>query len=94
MTIIRIEHTVPSYEKWKEVFDRDPGDRKGSGVQRYRVMRAADDSNFVMIDLEFATAREATTFLEKLEDLWKGPARAIMHGARARVVELVESKDL
>ena len=27
MTIIRIEHTVPSYEKWKEVFDRDPGDR-------------------------------------------------------------------
>jgi hypothetical protein len=35
MAILRIEHRVPSYESWKQAFDSDPVDRKGSGVRRY-----------------------------------------------------------
>ena len=35
MPIVRIEHSVPNFEKWKEAFDRDPADRKGSGVHRW-----------------------------------------------------------
>jgi len=28
MPIVRIEHSVPDFEKWKRVFDSDPADRK------------------------------------------------------------------
>jgi hypothetical protein len=39
--------------KWKQTFDRDPADRKGSGVRRYQIVRQVDEPNFVMVDLEF-----------------------------------------
>ncbi len=38
MPVVRIEHAVPHFEKWKEAFDRDPADRKGSGVSGKAVM--------------------------------------------------------
>jgi hypothetical protein len=47
MPFVRIEHTVPNFEKWKQAFDSDPVDRKGSGVRRYQVLRAQDDPNLV-----------------------------------------------
>ena len=47
MPIVRIEHAVANYENWKQVFDRDPADRKGSGVLRYQIHRTYDDPNFV-----------------------------------------------
>ena len=37
MPIVRIEHAVPAFDKWKQTFDRDPADRKGSGVRRYQI---------------------------------------------------------
>jgi len=93
MIVVRIEHATPSFEKWKEAFDRDPADRKGSGVRRYRVLRAADDPNFVMIDLEFETAREAEAFLEKMKAIWNGPGKAVMQGPRGRIARAIESKE-
>ena len=36
MTILRIQHSVLSYEGWKQMFDADPADRKGSGVRTSR----------------------------------------------------------
>ena len=63
MPIVRIEHSVPSFEKWKQAFDSDPADRKGSGVRRYQILRLQDDPNYVMIDLEFDTISEAQAFL-------------------------------
>jgi hypothetical protein len=70
MPIVRIEHAVPNFEKWKEAFDRDPVDRKGSGVRRYRVLRAHDDPNYVMIDLEFDDQGKAEEFVRTMERLW------------------------
>lgn len=32
MTILRIEHGVPSFEGWKKAFDSDPVNRKKMGV--------------------------------------------------------------
>lgn len=29
MPVVRIEHKVASFEKWKQVFDSDPVNRKG-----------------------------------------------------------------
>ncbi|MGE5175906.1 MAG: hypothetical protein ACM3JJ_05960 [Hyphomicrobiales bacterium] len=94
MPIVRIEHAVPDFEKWKTAFDRDPADRKGSGVRRYHVLRAADDPRFVMIDLELDTMEEATAFLRTMERIWTGPGASVMRSPRARIVELVESVEV
>ncbi len=94
MPIVRIEHTVPDYEVWKRVFDADPADRKGSGVRSYQILQAADDPNFVMIDLEFATVAEAERFLETMQAIWAGPGKDVMRNPRARIVETVESAEL
>ena len=92
--VVRIEHAVPNFEKWKEAFDRDPADRKGSGVRHYRVLRSQDDPNFVMIDLEFASRGEAEAFMVVMERIWGGPAKAIMLNPRARIAEIVEAREL
>ena len=94
MPIVRIEHAVPSFEGWKQAFDRDPADRKGSGVRRYRIFRLGDDPNFVMVDLEFDDLNQAEAFLAKMRRIWDGPGKAVMKDPRGRIAEHVESKDL
>lgn len=91
MLVIRIEHSVPNFDKWKQAFDRDPADRKGSGVRRYRVLRLNDDPNYVMIDLEFDNAGEAEAFLQKMQRIWEGPAKGVMQNPKARIAEVIES---
>lgn len=91
MHILRIEHPVPSYDAWKAAFDSDPIDREGSGVRCYRILRAIDDPNYVMIDLEFDSASEAEAAHAALRDLWSRVD--VMHSPRARIVEVVESKE-
>jgi len=94
MPILRIQHSVPSFEGWKRAFDSDPVDRKGSGVRRYVVHRSIADPNFVMIDLELDSMAEAERLLQKLRDLWSGPGKAVMQNPEAWIVETVESKSL
>jgi len=94
MPVVRIEHSVPNFEKWKVAFDSDPADRKGSGVRRYQVLRLRSDPNYVMIDLEFENIGEAEAFVEKMERIWKGPAKAVMQNPRARIVDVVEGKEV
>ena len=62
----------------------DPADRKGSGVRRYRVLRAHAEPNFVMIDLEFDTLDRAEAFVRTMERLWSGPGRAVTVSQNAR----------
>jgi hypothetical protein len=57
MHVLRIEHPVPDYDRWKAAFDSDPADRERSGVRRYRILRTTDDPNYVMIDLKFDNRR-------------------------------------
>jgi hypothetical protein len=92
MPTVRIEHAIPSFESWKQAFDRDPADRKGSGVQHYRILRPRDDPNYVMVDLEFADLASAEAFVSKMEKIWGGPGKAVMHDPRARITECVEAK--
>lgn len=91
MHILRIEHPVPNYDTWKATFDSDPIGRERSGVRRYRIMRATDDPNYVMIDLEFDSASEAEAVHAALRDLWGRVD--VMQDPRARTVEVVESKE-
>jgi hypothetical protein len=89
MVVLRIEHPVPDYARWKEAFDSDPVDRKGSGVRRYTVMRAVDDPNYVVIDSEFADVGEAEAMLGALRELWGRVD--VMQDPKARIVEVAET---
>src|SRR5664279_4466441 len=57
--VVQLEHPVRDFGTWKATFDRDPVDRKGSGVRSYQVYRPTDDPNFVAVDLEFDSLGEA-----------------------------------
>jgi hypothetical protein len=94
MFVVRIEHSVPNFEKWKQAFDGDPADRRGSGVRRYQVLRLRDDPHCVLIDLEFDTLSAADAFLRTMERIWSGPGKAVMLNPRARVADLVEVKEV
>ncbi|MBI5960165.1 MAG: hypothetical protein HY866_15600 [Chloroflexi bacterium] len=91
MVILRIEHPVPDYDAWKRAFDSDPVSREKSGVRRYRVLRPLDNANYVMIDLEFDTARQAETMLGALRALWGRVEGTIMMNPQVRIVEAVET---
>ena len=94
MPIVRIEHAVPAFDQWKQTFERDPADRKGSGVRRYRILRQVDEPNYVMVDLEFDSLAEAEAFLATMQQLWSGPGKAVMHNPRARIADVVEVADI
>ena len=94
MITLRIEHAVRDFDKWRQAFDSDPVDRKGAGVRRYRVFRAVDDPSWVMIDLDLDTRSQADALLARLEQLWSGPARAVMQNPRARLCENVEASEV
>jgi hypothetical protein len=91
MYVLRIEHGVPDFAAWKAAFDADPIGRKQSGVSRYRVLRAVDDPNHVMIDLEFPSEEAADRAHVALTELWGRVT--VMRDPHARLVELVESKE-
>lgn len=91
MYVLRIEHAVPDFDRWKAAFDSDPVGRPQGGVRRYRVIRAVDDPNHVMIDLEFDGSSEAENFLAALRELWGRVD--VMRNPKARIVEVVESNE-
>ena len=94
MPIVRIERSVPNFEKWKQVFDSDPADRRGSGVRRYQILRLQEEPNHVMIDLEFGSTGEAETFLRTMQRIWGGPGKAVMQNPSGRIADVVEVKEL
>jgi len=94
MPIVRIEHAVPDFAKWKQAFDRDPADRKGSGVRRYQISRPVNEPNYVMVDLEFTNESEAEAFLAAMQRLWSGAGKAIMRNPRAYIAEVLEANDI
>jgi hypothetical protein len=92
-TVLRIEHKVGNFDVWKRMFDNDPIDRQKSGVRRYRILRPTDDANYVMIDLEFDSAKEAENARSALQNLWGTPdAQRVMQNPHLRIVELIETK--
>jgi hypothetical protein len=94
MPVLQFEHPIKDFTTWKAVFDRDPIDRRGSGVRRHRVYRPLDEENYVIGELEFETAGQARAFCEALRELWSTPqaAPALTGTPRVRIVETVEDQ--
>jgi hypothetical protein len=92
MVMLRIEHPVPNFDGWKQAFDSDPVGREKSGVRRYQILRAVDDPNYVLIDLEFDTAQQAEALLAAMRVVWGRVEGTIMMNPQARIVDVAETK--
>ena len=92
MPILHIEHPVPDFDRWKQAFDSDPVGREKSGVRRYQILRASDDPNYVLIDLEFDTAQQAEALLAAMRVVWGRVEGTIMMNPKARIVEVTETR--
>ena len=93
MYTLQIEHPVPDFEGWKKAFDNDPVGRQRGGALRHKIFRKVDDSNYVIIELEFDKLSQAESFLISLEKLWGKVEGTVINSPRARIVEEVESKE-
>ena len=93
MTILQIEHQVPTYDGWKKAFDSDPIGREKAGVKRYRVYRSEDDPDYVIVDLEFENSDNAEKMLGALRNLWNKVEGTVMVGPKARLLNLVDFQD-
>lgn len=75
MATLHIEHAITDFEVWRGAFDGFASSRKAAGVLAERVQQPIDDDQYIVVDLEFATADEASTFLQFLRTaVWASPA--------------------
>jgi hypothetical protein len=94
MLILHIEHKVPSFDGWKKAFENDPVNRKKSGVRRYSILRPIDDPNYVIINLEFESLKEAEDTLAALLILWSKVEGQVMMNPQSRILDLIETTDV
>ena len=94
MTVLHIEHAVPSFEGWKKAFDADPIDRRKSGVKRYRIYRPVNEPNYTAVDLEFNNPGDAEETLAALRKLWDKVEGTVMMNPQTRILEIIESVEL
>jgi hypothetical protein len=65
MAFIMTRVQVGDYDAWKPMFDQDsPGARKTANG--YRLFRSVEDPNEVFVQVEFASAADATAGADKL----------------------------
>ena len=94
MIVLQIEHEVPNFEGWKKAFENDPIDRKKSGVRKYKIFQKSDNPNYVVIDLEFDSLKDAENTRTVLQNLWKKVDGKIIMNPQIRILQLKESRDL
>jgi len=94
MLILHIEHKVPNFDGWKKAFESDPINRKKSGVRRYSILRPIDDPNYVIINLEFESLKEAEDTLAALRVLWSKVEGQVMMNPQVRILDLIETTDV
>ena len=94
MILLRIEHPVQDFDRWKAVFDGDPLDRRGSGVRGYTVSRGVDEPLLVDIVLEFDEVEAAVRMRGRLERLWASGPGGITAPPATWLFEPVETKRL
>lgn len=93
MPTLHIEHSIVDFDVWTTAFRRFADIRAKAGVRRHRVLRPVDDPKYVVIDLDFDTVDEATSFLEFLRtQVWSSRenAPALAGAVRTRILDLVE----
>ena len=93
MYVLNYWHSVADYAAWKQMFDNDPLGREASGVRRLSIERPIDDEHTVIGELEFDSKGEAETFAGRLQEVWKGPAGAVVSNAGLRITEVLVQQE-
>jgi hypothetical protein len=69
---LHIEHAITDLSTWLEAFGRFADARKGAGVVSQRIRQPIDDTNYIVVDLEFGSLDEAAAFKGFLETvIWQ-----------------------
>ena len=93
MVTLQIEHAITDFGTWKQAFDRFADARRDSGVQHHRIHQPHNDGHYVLIELDFTTGEEASTFLDFLTArVWTTPANApaLVGTPQTRILDLVD----
>ena len=96
MATLHIENTVRDYPTWKAVFDKFDRMREEQNVRGYRISRHQDDPNQIVVDLDFDTADDASSFRQVLAKIWATPQskeQLVTHN-EPQVLELVDQRAL
>lgn len=94
MTVLHIEHPVPSFEGWRKAFDADPINRKASGVKSYKLYRSVTNPGYVAIDLMFDNLKDAENTLKKLQALRGQVEGSVMTGPKHQLFEVIAAADV
>jgi len=65
MSYLMLRGEVSDFDNWKREFDADPVGRR-QAANGHRLYRGAETPNEVIIQVEFASAHQATSFREQL----------------------------
>jgi hypothetical protein len=77
MPTLHIEHAITDLATWQTAFDHFAERRAAAGVTADRVWQPADDRHYIVIDLDFDTTDQATSFLHFLRtQVWASPQNA------------------
>lgn len=93
MIVLQIEHKVANFAGWKQAFDSDPVGRERLNVRRYRILRAVDDENFAIIELEFDNVSDAEALLAAMQAVWGRVQGSLIDSPRTRIAELVDTRE-
>ena len=91
MVVLQIEHPVPDFNGWKKAFDSDPLNRKQSGVRSHRVLRPLQETNHVIIELDFDSYADAEAMQAALQKLWNNVSGVIVMNPQSRILDAVET---
>ncbi|MBA3528848.1 MAG: hypothetical protein H0T91_06005 [Propionibacteriaceae bacterium] len=94
MATLHIEHKITGFGEWKTAFDRFAEYRVQAGVRSHTIRRPIDDTNYVLIDLDFDSPEAAGSFLQVLKErVWasRQNAPALVGSPQTRILETEES---
>lgn len=67
---------------------------KDRGLKHYRISRKPEDSNYVIVDLEFYTLTEAEACHAKLRQLWSRVEGSVINNPQSRIIEVIEDETI
>ncbi len=94
MITLRIEHRISSFDGWKNAFDSDPINRKKSGVKRYRIYRPTDNSDFVIIELDFDSIEQAQATQAALKNIFPNIEGKLIFEVQMKLLKIFEETNL
>ena len=77
MPTLHIEHPITDLATWLSAFNAFADARREAGVRAEHVQQPLDNPTYIVVDLDFETAEQASDFLRFLkEQVWAVPENA------------------